>query len=624
MTLDPRLLEAAIRGNDAVPVRDVLKDATEADRASCSKALKALLKGPKRPDEFPILMMRPPQVAEMARGGTPPQPPEEFRRAHAERHREYDQWREIARGFAFKLAALGLAGGVAIAAKLAWEFGWDTTPAELGLVAQVLADRRPDWLVDLMDRHLKLYGQYAFGIAAWPLARWLVRLGSIPRPEIPEYATLMPDGALFGHDGNGKIQLTPAQALLDDPGLLEDEVWRLFTVPDAGKALYDADRQYEFSEASGRVRRHETWARGLARLCADGQLDRDRLIDACLSAFARDFDPNRVSWYAGMLELLQPTTAEIAARTRTYVGLLAARSKHGVTVAQHGARTLLGAGLLDASQFLDASAPALLFPQKSVAAAQLKLIDQLVARHPDTAAHAVEAIAIAFGHERQDIQEAALALMRKRGIPAAAPLAEIRMRAADLSPSLANAAAALGLLPPAPAPVTAGEPGSVPGSVPAFHDERFSKIRRRIGQVPPSDPAAAELAAALAMAQAGGVPGPASAGPSAGALLAPPVTDPDELVQLLTILIEDATDAIAAERALAGAVRLSALPRDERSSLAGPLLKRAQQVMHDDSPFYGNLITSDMAVIAHVWGGQPLPAEPADVRSGGTCQAISR
>ena len=87
------------------------------------------------------------------------------------------------------------------------------------------------------------------------------------------------------------------------------------------------------------------------------------------------------------------------------------------------------------------------------------------------------------------------------------------------------------------------------------------------------------------------------------------MTDPEELVQLLTVLIEDATDAIAAERALAGAVRLSSLPLGQRRRLAAPLLKRTERVMHRYEPFSGDLISSDMAIIASVWAGEKLPAD---------------
>ena len=105
-------------------------------------------------------------------------------------------------------------------------------------------------------------------------------------------------------------------------------------------------------------------------------------IDACLDAFTRDFNPNRVSWYATMLQQLDPSVGEVAARSAKYLGLLAATSKAGVKLGQEGAARLLDADLLAApAPFLAASAPALLFPQKSIAAAQLKLIGRL-AGHP--------------------------------------------------------------------------------------------------------------------------------------------------------------------------------------------------------------------------------------------------
>jgi len=160
-----------------------------------------------------------------------------------------------------------LAGGVAIAAKLASDFGsWRTTAAEVEQVAVVLADRSPDWLADFIDRHLK----HQFGIAAWPLARALVRLGAIPRPDVPEYATLMPNGVTWhAHEGNAQVQ-TPLQALLADAGLLEDEIWRLFAVPEAGKVLADIDGRHEWLEEC-RGRAVEAIEVHIAGLLADGE-----------------------------------------------------------------------------------------------------------------------------------------------------------------------------------------------------------------------------------------------------------------------------------------------------------------------------------------------------------------
>ncbi len=160
-----------------------------------------------------------------------------------------------------------------------------------------------------------------------------------------------------------------------------------------------------------------------------------------------------MTWYARLLDQLAPTEDEIAAREATYRGLLAARSKAGVTIGQQGLLRLADAGRVDVGALLDASSPALLFKQKSVATAQLKLIGKAAGLRPASAGDAAAAGAVAFGHERQDIQEAALALITKLGVPAGEPLAEIRRRAADLSPSLIPQAIALGLLDAPPPPL---------------------------------------------------------------------------------------------------------------------------------------------------------------------------
>lgn len=72
--------------------------------------------------------------------------------------------------------------------------------------------------------------------------------------------------------------------------------------------------------------------------------------------------------------------------------------------------------------------------------------------------------------------------------------------------------------------------------------------------------------------------------------------------------MEDASDAIAVERALAGAVRLACLPL-ERAELARPLRKRARKQALDDfsGPFSGQSIRADMSWLTLTWGTGELP-----------------
>ena len=252
MSLDPAELEAAVRRGDTAAVRQLLRGASEAERAACAKALRSFLQGPEFYLADPVMLGMDQFMAFMQSGfQDKPDGIIEQEQEEEERNRGYNAWREIANGLAFQLAAFGLAGGTA-ATRLAADYPlryWDSGPTgphdfpalDTELVAQVLADRSPAWLADFTDRQLRQFG----GIDAWPLARMLVRLGAIPRPAIAEYTTDMPLGLERtdpGYTGYGGSSRPTAELLLADPGLLEDEVWRLFTVPEASTALEKADR----------------------------------------------------------------------------------------------------------------------------------------------------------------------------------------------------------------------------------------------------------------------------------------------------------------------------------------------------------------------------------------------
>jgi hypothetical protein len=280
------------------------------------------------------------------------------------------------------------------------------------------------------------------------------------------------------------------------------------------------------------------WTDALAELAADGDIDRSRLLDECLDALLRDFPPNHVGWYASLHERLAPDGDELAARTARYLALLAARSKTAVTLGQQTCVTLMDAGLPEAGRlspdvFLAASGPALLFPLKSVALAQLRLVGKLAAKGSPVRDQALAMAAEAFAHSRDDVQAAALKLIGRHGLPhGAGARATVTALASALSPVLRPDAHALGLGAAVPSPLdTAAAAAAGPVPVAPVH-EPAARVAR--------------------------------------------VADPAELIQLLARLMEDAADTLAVERALAGAVRLAGLPPAERAELAGPLLRRAQ------------------------------------------------
>jgi hypothetical protein len=501
--IDPRAVEDAVWNGDAEGVRHLLYCATEKERRACARELAAFLAEP---------------------GG------------------------RTSSDIAVLAANVGLATGVAGASRALDSLTRaDELPAgTYDLIAGVLADRSPSWLASLIDRGLS--ARAGWGSHAWQLARRLVRQGVIGRPAVDEYTRAMISSV---HSLSPPyVFRSPLGMLLGDPGLLEDEIWRVFEVPDAGRWM---------EQPRG------SWSKAFCELAARGLLDRGRLLDACLDAFVRDFPEGTVGWYAELHDRLAPTAAEARERSARYLALLACGSKAGITLGQRHCQGMLQAGALDGTAFLAASPPALAHLRKSVAIAQLKLIGKLAALQPDAREAALATAAQAFTHQREDVQAAALTLIAWHGLPAAGAARDtITELAVFLSPVLRPEAAALGLA-----------PDQGPGAAP----------------------------------EAPAAPVDAGASPSASPVV--PVTDPAELVRLLARLLEDARDALAVERALDGAVRLSALPLPDRARLAGPLLKRARQLVAADNhfgPFTGCWPGADLASLVLTWATGEMPA----------------
>ncbi len=513
----------------------------------------------------------------------------------SQQERERRDWWELSRTPAFAAFAVGVAGGRAAAERAlrdCHDYNWDASAAAWAVIAGVFADRNPPWLAELADAVLSS-DRIFLGAGRWWLVRALVRLGAVDRPGNPDYGVCMVRGLsqwppLSGPmpTRGGEPMPEPigsggdvlARAILDDPGLLEHEIWRLFTDPGVGKEMAD-------SMCWGSLRTGDQWADALLELAEAGRLDRGRLLDECLDAFHRDFPPHQVAWYATLHDRLGPSHDEAAERSARYLALLAARGKPGVSVGQRMCGALLdaeapGERRLDPAAFLAASSPALLFPQKSVATAQLKLVGRLAAVPPGSRGgteasalrdRALATAAQAFAHQREDVQAAALKLIASHGLPdGAAERATVFDMAVALSPALRPDAEALGLVPDAPA---------VP-------DGLAAPVAWRSAETDGEGPEAVTASRVAGLTEAA------------------------ELVPLLARLMEDASDTLAVERALAGAVRLAALPLASRAELAGPLLKRARRQVHDDpaGPFSGYSIRADVAWLTLTWAtGQPPP-----------------
>jgi hypothetical protein len=308
-------------------------------------------------------------------------------------------------------AARAMVLGTASLSELRKLGGWATPEDEIAF--RIVADRRPDWLPEwaafVVENQTTSWG------TPFKLVRRLVSEGLVPRPATPWYPLSM----IYGLQRRDREL---SETLKGDPGLLDDEVWRLFEVEGGGETSLAAHDKY-----SGE-RRSWTWA--LQQLSDAGLLSRDRLLDASLDALRRDFAPFRAGWFSRFHEAMRPNREERASRADRYLALLHSPVPATVSFA---VKALGEAGPLPADAVEQLSA-ALASPASSVVKAALKLLA------PTT--RSAELAAGFLGHRSVDIQTALLGFIEK--CPSDSSVRERLERArSGLAPSLSARVAKL-------------------------------------------------------------------------------------------------------------------------------------------------------------------------------------
>ncbi|MCC2668283.1 MAG: hypothetical protein K0Q72_754 [Armatimonadetes bacterium] len=416
----------------------------------------------------------------------------------------------------------------------------------------LIAERRPEWLQGWADWVVEQ------NIQSWVYVRRLIRSGAISPPAGDGYIT-----ALIGCTRD-------ALALLrEDPELLEREVWQLFEVEGGGENSLSARDKFNRGEGS--------WSHALRTLSAEGRLSRERLLDASLDALQRDFGQFRVAWFSSFHEALTPTLDERAARADRYLQLLGSPIPPTVSFALKALAVLDKGGQLPAAAFVGHVAPALGAREKGTVTLALKLLEK-VGKHDAVLAEPVTHVACeALLHERPDVQEAALNLIERLGRKDDPVLGELlRGRLEDLAPSQRPRAAAwVGA-------ATPSEPRAAPAAAPSAPREELSA---RVAAIAPPFRELASLDAALADIAAGELSAPpVDLRDSRIPRLDPdarlrPVEDLDELIELLSMLLENHGPPDEIERALDGLTRLADERPADFDQRTAPLKKRAAALL---------------------------------------------
>jgi len=426
------------------------------------------------------------------------------------------------------------------------KLGWRSLHAPEGMES-VLRRRSPERLGPIVD-HLLDVGSGR----AWRAVRALVREGIISRPASDAYTIGMLVATRYGG---------VAAAVEEDPGLLDDEVWRLFEVEGGGETSLSAHEKYT----------GDAWGDLFRDLASRDPALRSRLLDVSLAALGRDFATFRAGWFSRFHESLAPSDDERAERVDSYLGLLRSRSGPTVSFAVLALGRISRVGRLPPDLVLGHLDVVLMDAPAGTARSAL----ELVARAGGDPSHAHEAALVAtaaLAHASTDVQRAAVRLI---GDLITTPDASIAMAVADRLPQVAASqrSAAMGLM-------------------------------ERLGHAAADPPPAAASPRPAATPVQMAVPTPAvRPSPLDPARAIAALTSIDDLIDVAVSVVETGEPAGDLERVLDAVGRFGAERPDGFGRLVAALARRARTILgrRESAPFNGFDARADAAAVLLAW-----------------------
>ncbi len=273
---------------------------------------------------------------------------------------------------------------------------WNVWQEEEAL-CRILIDRRPDWADEWIN--LRLDGVQ--DVLTWPIVETLIRVGVCRKPTSDGYIRLM--AFYFGYWAPNRAGNTPLSVRLRArPEILGEDVWRLFEVETQafGTDWYDSPKH--------RAEGYESWTDALVKLAASGELSRDRLLDASLSAMWIFTGAKTLSGYRRFHEALKPTAEEITARQKAYRDLLGHKTSHIVGFALKLLKRLVKDPRLDGAGVLEAMPVVFQLEPKSQPCAALRLAWTVWQRGGASGAALEAVVAAALRHPAREVQALAL------------------------------------------------------------------------------------------------------------------------------------------------------------------------------------------------------------------------
>ncbi|MBS0205628.1 MAG: hypothetical protein JSS49_22220 [Planctomycetes bacterium] len=464
---------------------------------------------------------------------------------------------------------------------------------------EVLKNRRPEWLERWASHQL------ADPInPQWGVVRKLVREGICPKPNDDNYIIKMIHGFWEQRLADENWQL--ADSLRADPGLMNDEIWKIFEVEPPGKGvlLFTNDL----------VDHPMSWSKALKVLSAAGEIDRGQLLTKSLEALRTGRRAAGATWYFRFHELLEPTLEERVERQSLYLDLLSNTVPAVIAFALESLSLLAKQKRLDANAYLDAVPRVFDVEPKGPPVTAIKLLSQLVKQQPGLAPSGALAVCHAVGHESPDVQLAGITFLESlklepnsgvaaeldTHIPSVA--ASLRGRVKQLRQNLQSAATSGGRDPAASAveterprrnasskraakkPTTAG-----PSSATAEINAEEIALRSEIAALTKAQKVSLGIDSTLRLLDGGGDLVAVTVDPLKRIQLLPehelkPIASLDELLDAMLSAIETPCDADQFERILDGLSRLCDQRPPDFATRTAPLLKRAAKLSDGFKP----------------------------------------
>ncbi|MEV0902865.1 DUF6493 family protein [Actinoplanes sp. NPDC049802] len=193
--------------------------------------------------------------------------------------------------------------------------------------------------------------------------------------------------AWLRHTGGRRYRTDLAESLRADPHTSE-MLPHLFTVPRVADEM------------------DEEWTKALARLAADGVIDRQSLLDGCVHRLAAGDRVAAIRRVVVLHRLLDPDAGEFAARHAEYVAMLSSPHSTVADLALRGLRLADDGGLVEIETVAEAGFAVLLRKEKKLVRAQLDWLGVVLARKPDPLLF--EALLSGLGNPAVDLAEQVL------------------------------------------------------------------------------------------------------------------------------------------------------------------------------------------------------------------------